>query len=218
MPFRGSAGTGFGSSWKAMVRAVALLLLMMAALGGIAAYSVITRGLSAHDEPSRVEKGLALAMRRWATPAEMRTRANPVSPTDAVLAGAMAHFADHCASCHANDGSGDTTIGRGMYPKPPDMRLARTQELSDGELFWIIEHGIRLTGMPGWSTGTPVGERDSWGVVHFIRHLPKLTPEDIQRMEGLNPKSAEEWREEEEARRFLEGAPAESSQSQGKGH
>ena len=218
MPFRGSAGTSSGSNWKAVVRTVALLLLIAAVIVGVAAYSIISRGLSAHDEPSRVEAAIALAMRRWATPAEMRTRANPVPPTDAVLAGAMAHFADHCASCHANDGSGDTTIARGMYPKPSDMRLARTQDLSDGELFSIIEHGIRLTGMPGWSTGTPDGERDSWGLVHFIRHLSKLTPEDIQRMEGLNPKSADEWREEEEVRRFLGGEPAESSQIQGKGH
>ena len=218
MPFRGSAGTGSGSNWKAVVRAVVILVVIAAVLVGVAAYSVTTRGLSAHDEPSRVEEAIALAMRRWATPTAMRTRANPVSPNDAVLADAMAHFADHCASCHANDGGGETTIARGMYPKPPDMRLARTQDLSDGELFSIIEHGIRLTGMPGWSTGTPEGERDSWGLVHFIRHLAKLRPEDIQRMEALNPKSAAQWREEEEARRFLEGEPVESPQIQGKGH
>ena len=218
MPFRGSAGTSSGSNWKVVVRTVAVLLLIALLLGGVAAYSVITRGLSAHVEPSRVEEAIALAMRRWATPAEVRTRANPIAPTDAVLANAMAHFADHCASCHANDGSGDTTIARGMYPKPPDMRLPRTQDLSDGELFWIIEHGIRLTGMPGWSTGTPDGERDSWGLVHFIRHLSKLTPEDIERMEALNPKSADQWREEEEARQFLRGEPAEPPQIQGKRH
>ena len=61
---------------------------------------------------------------------------------------ARAHFADHCAICHANDGSGDTPIGRALWPKAPDMRLRETQDLSDGELFWIIENGIRFTGMP----------------------------------------------------------------------
>jgi len=54
------------------------------------------------------------------------------------------------------------------------MRGAETQSLSDGELFSIIEHGIRLTGMPAWGTGTPESERDSWGLVHFVRRLPKL--------------------------------------------
>ena len=85
------------------------------------------------------------------------------------------------------------------------MRGADTQSLSDGELFSIIEHGIRLTGMPGWGTGTPEGERDSWGLVHFIRRLPNLAAEDLERIEQLTPKSAEQWREEEEIRRFLAG-------------
>ncbi len=90
-------------------------------------------------------------MRRWATPQAVRARANPVPPTEAVLAEALEHWADHCATCHANDGSGDTEIGRGLYPRAPDMRAQETQALTDGELFSIIEHGIRLTGMPGWA-------------------------------------------------------------------
>jgi mono/diheme cytochrome c family protein len=174
------------------------------------AYSIVSRGLSAHDEPSRVEAMLARAMRRWAAPVSMRDRANPVEPADMVLGQALAHYADHCATCHANDGSGDTAIGRGLYPRVPDMHAGATQSLTDGELFSIIEHGIRLTGMPGWGDGTPEGERDSWGPVHFVRRLPRLTEEDIARMEALNPKSAERWREEE-ARRFLAGEDAKPS-------
>ena len=64
---------------------------------------------------------------------------------------------------------------------------------------------------PAWGTGTPEGERASWGLVHFIRQLPTLTPEVIARMEQLNPKSPAQFREEEETRRFLAGedpAPA----------
>lgn len=85
------------------------------------------------------------------------------------------------------------------------MRAATTQELSDGELFSIIENGSRLTGMAAWSTGTPEGERASWALVQFIRRLPKLTDDEVARMEELNPKTSEQWREEEEARRFLSG-------------
>jgi hypothetical protein len=94
------------------------------------------------------------------------------------------------------------------------MRIEKTQSLSDGELFSIIEHGIRLTGMPGWGNGTLEGERESWGLVHFVRRLPKLTDEEIERMEALNPKSPAQLKEDEDARRFLEGArekPAEAS-------
>jgi hypothetical protein len=93
------------------------------------------------------------------------------------------------------------------------MRASETQALSDGELFSIIENGIRLTGMPGWGTATADGERASWELVHFIRRLPMLTDEEISRMEELNPKSRDELRQEEEARRFLagEGTPEPSS-------
>lgn len=207
MPFRKSADRAKSGGWKATLRAFVLLVVVVSVLGSAIAYSIVSRGLSAHDEPSRVEEMLARAMRQWATPQSMRTRANPVQPTDEVLGQALEHFADHCATCHANDGSGETAIGRGLYPKAPDMRAANTQSLTDGELFSIIEHGIRLTGMPGWGTGTPESERESWGLVHFVRRLPKLTPEDIEQMEALNPKTPAQFKEEEEARRFLQGEP-----------
>lgn len=192
---------------RSTLRAVGVLIVLVGAIGGLAAYSIVRRGLSAHDDPSRVEQVMAGAMRRWATPSATRNRPNPVQPTQQVIDEALEHYADHCATCHANDGSGDTAIGRGLYPKAPDMRAGDTQSLTDGELFSIIEHGIRLTGMPAWGNGTPEGERESWGLVHFIRRLPKLTPEDIERMEALNPKSPAEFKEEEEIRRFLQGNP-----------
>ena len=77
-----------------------------------------------------------------------------------------------------------------------------------GELFSIIENGIRLTAMPAWGTGTPDGERASWALVHFIRRLPTLTAEEIGRMEELNPKTPDQFREDEEIRRFLAAAGA----------
>lgn len=190
---------------KATLRALAVLVALVAVVGGIVTYSVVSRGLSAHAEPSRAEAALARAMRHWATPEEVRRRSNPVQSTPAVLDQALHDYADHCATCHANDGSGDTQIGRGLYPKAPDMRGTQTQSLTDGEIFSIIEHGIRLSGMPAWGNGTPEGERESWGLVHFIRRLPKLTPEDIERMEALNPRTPAEFREQEEIRRFLQG-------------
>ena len=205
MPFRKSITPAKSGDWKAMLRAFVLLVAVVSVLGIAIAYSVVSGGLSAHDEPSRAEEVLARAMRRWATPQAMRDRPNPVQQTPDVINQALGHYADHCATCHANDGSGDTQIGRGLYPRVPDMRATNTQSLTDGELFSIIEHGIRLTGMPAWGNGTPEGERDSWGLVHFVRRLPKLTPEEIERMESLNPKTPTQFKEEEETRRFLQG-------------
>jgi mono/diheme cytochrome c family protein len=189
----------------AFLRALLVLVLVGAVVGGVLFYSVARRGLSTRTDPSRLEEFLARTARRLATPDGMRSMPNPEEPTREVMDEALAHFADHCAGCHANDGSGDTPIGRSFYPKAPDMRASATQSLSDGELFSIIVNGIRLTGMPAWGDGTPEGQRASWGLVHFIRRLPVLTPEDIERMESFNPKTPAEFREEEEARRFLAG-------------
>jgi mono/diheme cytochrome c family protein len=182
-----------------------LLLGLIALVAGVSAYGIVSRGVSTRVEPSWAETVLARTMRLWATPSELRTAKNPVEPSAAVIDEALAHFADHCASCHANDGSGATDLGRSLYPPAPDMRTAETQGLTDGELFSIIENGVRLTGMPAWGTGTPEGEHQSWALVHFIRRLPSLTPDDVARMEELNPRSPAQFREEEEIRRFLAG-------------
>jgi hypothetical protein len=130
---------------------------------------------------------------------------NPIPNTPEILAEASAHWADHCFSCHANDGSGDTVVGKNLYPPAPDMRLTATQQLTDGELFYIIQNGIRLTGMPAWGNGSPHDEEDSWKLVHFIRYLPRITLEEKKAMEKLNPKSPDDLREEQEEERFLRG-------------
>jgi hypothetical protein len=94
-------------------------------------------------------------------------------------------------------------FGKAMYPKPPDLRLARTQNMSDGEIFYIVENGIRLSGMPAF--GGPDTAEDSWKLVSFIRHLSQLTPAEESQMESLNPKSPDELQEEKEEQQFLNG-------------
>lgn len=147
---------------RALLRALLLLAGVAMVVGGVAAYAIVSRGLSTRVAPTAVEASIARAMRTLATPRAVRAAVNPVAASSDVLEDGVAHFADHCATCHANNGSGDTEMGRSFYPPAPDMRAARTQALSDGELFSIIEHGIRLTGMPAWGNGTPEGERSSW--------------------------------------------------------
>lgn len=123
---------------KAFLKAFVVLLLVFAAMGGIVAYSMASRGLSTRTKPAVVEETIALAMREWATPRAVRDQLNPVEATPAALESALEHWADHCAACHANDGSGNTAMGRSFYPPSPDMRAARTQSLRDGQLFSII--------------------------------------------------------------------------------
>ena len=189
--------------WR--TRLLAALAGALLALAGLLV-SILWGGISARPEPSRIETWLAGAMRRVAIPGEARRTKNPLPATPEILAQAREHFADHCASCHGNDGSGQTALGRGLYPRAPDMRLPATQALTDGEIFYVIENGIRLTGMPAW--GTSGKQTESWKLVHFIRHLPSLSPGEKLEMERLNPRSPAEWRELEEDDRFLRGGEA----------
>ena len=161
------------------------------------------RGFSTLDPPTALEGWMAAAARRLAMPSAARQAANPVADSDAVLAEARAHWADHCASCHANNGSGDTEMGKHFYPPAPDMRAAATQSKTDGELFFIIQNGVRMSGMPAW--GASGHEEDSWKLVRFIRHLPHLTAQEELDMQHMNPKSPDELEEEKQERDFLKG-------------
>ena len=192
---------------KAVLKAFAVLVAVAIVLPIATFVWIGSRGISARAEPGTVETVIARTMRRFAMPRSARDLTNPVPKSSVVLAEGMAHYADHCASCHGNDGSGKTGMGIGLYPKAPDMRLAATQSLSDGELFYIIENGVRLTGMPGWATGTDEGKTATWHLVHFIRDLPRLTPEQIEQMESMNPRSPAEIRQEIEEENFLQGGP-----------
>ena len=185
---------------------IGLLILALLALGaGLAFVGVVRHGFSARDEPTALEAFVARRLRHLSVPSAARNMKNPVALTDDVLPEAMAHFADHCAVCHGNDGKGQTQIGQNLYPKAPDMASSTTQSLSDGELFYIIKNGVRLTGMPAWGEDTSEHDRESWKLVHFIRHLPEISSEEIEEMKQMNPKTRAEFEEEEEIRRFLEG-------------
>ncbi len=172
----------------------------------------ISHGFSARDEPMAIEAWVARQLRHMAAPRAAREMTNPVQATPEVLSEAMEHFADHCAFCHANDGSGNTAIGKGLYPKTPNMREAGTQNLTDGELYYIIHNGVRFTGMPAFGKDDGQQDLDSWKLVRFIRHLPQITNEELSRMKEMNPKTPADLKEEEDIDRFLEGGEPEPSE------
>jgi len=174
---------------KTLLSLLALVVLLIFGGGGWLGYRLVTTGFSAKAEPYRLEVLLAQQLRRLAIPTEQQDRPNPVQPSPTVLQESLAHFADHCAICHANDGSGQNTIGRKVYPQAPDLRQEHTQSLSDGALYFIIQNGIRFTAMPAWGGDGADHDVDSWKLVHFIRHLPKLTQDEIAQMKALNPKT-----------------------------
>jgi mono/diheme cytochrome c family protein len=186
--------------------AIFLAIVVATASIAVAAASILHDGLSSRANPSALETMMARKARRMAIPASAGKLQNPTADTQENLRDARLHFADHCAICHANDGSGDTMMGRNLYPKPPDLRLEQTQKLADGAIFWIIENGVRFTGMPAFGSAHG-SEEDSWKLVRFIRHLPQLTAEERVEMERYNPKGPGDMQEEQEENDFLRGAP-----------
>lgn len=191
-----------------MKRSTQLLVGLFVVLAVVAVamiVSMLRNGFSAVDQPSAMEAFMATTMRRLAVPSDLEDSTNPLPLTPEILAEGRAHFADHCATCHGNDGKGQTAMGPNFYPKVPDMTAEPTQSQSDGGLFATIENGIRLTGMPAFGAGTAESAYGTWGLVHFIRHLPKITPQELAEMAKLNPKTPAEWQRMQEEEAFLAG-------------
>jgi mono/diheme cytochrome c family protein len=160
------------------------LVVIIAGLAlGVCCYWYLTaHGFSAREQPSAVETLLARNARRLATPPEARNMSNPVSQNPENIAEARSHFADHCAICHGNRGNGKTRINAGLYPPAPDLTHPETQNLTDGEIFYIVKNGVRFTGMPGWGGD----DAENWKLVLFIRHLSRLTDQELKAMQEVN--------------------------------
>ena len=182
-----------------------LSLVAVCAVGGWLGYRLFTTGFSAKTEPHSIEVFMARQIRHLAIPMKNRNAQNPIPLSLDVMKESLAHFADHCATCHANDGSGQTAIGKNVYPRAPDLRLADTQSMSDGEMFWVIHNGIRFTAMAAWGEGDPAQDMGSWKLVHFIRHLPQITPEELDQMKALNPKTKKDLEEKTASDGLLQG-------------
>ncbi|GJL55628.1 MAG: hypothetical protein NPIRA02_27600 [Nitrospirales bacterium] len=166
---------------------------------------ILPGAFSAKGKPPDLEIQLARFIRHWAVPSHLRHAQNPIPLEQEAFADALHHFADHCATCHANDGSGKTPMGPNFYPPVPDLREQTIQAMSDGELFYAIHYGVRFTGMPAWGKGDPDNDTESWNLVHFIRHLPDITPEEIKKMKSMNPMTQAAREEQEALDSFLAG-------------
>jgi predicted CXXCH cytochrome family protein len=165
--------------WKIALLALLVVLLAAILYGAV----LIRRGFSAAEEPSSLEKLVARMARNLAIPVRARVEKNPWPPTPENLKEARENFIDRCAVCHGNDGAGQTQVGRNLYPKTPDLRAPETQELTDGQLHYIIRNGVRLTGMPAWSNPHAAEDPDSWKFVLFIRGLRQLAPQEKAQQE-----------------------------------
>jgi len=160
--------------WKVLLLAV----LVVTVAGAIAVALLIHRGFRATTEPSRFEATVARTMRDFAIPSEERTRQNSLDATSQNLNDGRQNFLARCSNCHGRDGSGTTAAGQSLYPRVPDVRAIKSQDLADGELHYIIENGVAFTGMPAWGNLHQMPDDDSWKLVLYIRSLRPLTNQE----------------------------------------
>ncbi len=156
---------------------IAILVVVFLIVG----YASLGNLFSAAASPGRLESSVAVEVRNLSIPADAKRTRNPFDGRPDAWREGADHYADHCAICHGDDGKGGGEIGAHLYPRVPDMTRPRTQALTDGELYYIISNGVRWTGMPAWKSEHTAEE--TWRLVSFIRHLPSLTPAEIEQVE-----------------------------------
>src|ERR1700693_831696 len=147
---------------------VAVIIVLCVALGAL----IVWEGSSAREDAPALESNVAQWLLHYTVPAGFRAMKNPLD----VRAGSADVEAGHevytkkCEICHAYDGGGKTEIGSGQYPRPPDLRGADVQRMSDGELYYHLKNGIRHTGMPAWT----LPDRKLWQLCAYLRNLPRV--------------------------------------------
>ena len=110
------------------------------------------------------------------------------------VASGAGQYAEMCSSCHLAPGMKRTEISRGLYPRAPELR--RGGGLTPAEEFWVVKHGLKMTGMPAW--GVTHSDEVLWDVVAFLRKLPELTPDQYQALVKSVPKTHEQMMQEGE--------------------
>jgi mono/diheme cytochrome c family protein len=158
---------GWGGSDRGMALKHKLMLAAISAMLG-----ALLQGCTADKPPSHEEKSLANAAKDVVIPLEAGNKKNPLPESDEVVSQGQEVFLGSCAQCHGADGRGDSSIGPNMDPPAMDLSSAHVQHWNDAELFWIVQNGVRLTGMPSWKSS--ISENDTWKLVRFIHKLPSL--------------------------------------------
>ncbi len=154
-----------------------------AAIGVVVPVSVIASGLynmSALPEPDALEDTVGPWMLNRSRAHRAPNTVNPFADSPAAIAAGLEHFSANCLPCHGTPSAPAAEFAQGLHPNAPPLTVPRIQALSDGELFWTVKNGVRMTGMPGFAATHD--DQDIWHIVAAVRHLSRLSPEQQQLM------------------------------------
>jgi len=152
------------------------LTIVIALIGGII---LVKSGLipaNADAKPGELETWMASTSLDATLLHDAPHNPNPVALTDQKLLEGVHLFAQNCAICHgsAKGDKAPSPIAKGLYQKPPQFATDGVEDDPEGDSFWKIKHGIRLTGMP--SFGYTLKDQQIWTLALFLKHMDKLPP------------------------------------------
>ena len=163
------------------VTSAAIVAVIMVALGALL---IKNRGFRASSTPGGFETSATRLLRDFAIPRAEKGRKNPFASDEQARGQGRNEFLARCATCHGSDGRGATPIGANVYPRVPDLHGPATQDLTDGEIRYIIANGVQLTGMPALPALDGQEERVSWALVTYLRSLRSKTPAEVARQQS----------------------------------
>ena len=134
--------------------------------------AILTTACTAHEKPSVMETVIANMAKDIVIPIEAESLKNPLQSNPGVVDQGKQIYLQSCAICHGSDGHGQTTLGQGMYPPVMDLTSPHVQHWDDSAMYWIIQNGVRMTGMASWKGA--ISSDDTWKLVIFIHHLPEV--------------------------------------------
>ena len=152
-----------------------LLIVLISALAGIIGFAYSGVFSVAADDPHwPFTARLMETTRDRSVAVHAREVGAPPALDDAsLIAMGAEHYSEMCTDCHLAPGMGETEIRAGLYPKPPELAKAGARR-TPAQVFWIIKHGLKMTGMPAW--GATHDDRSVWAMVAFLQKLPELSP------------------------------------------
>lgn len=161
--------------------------MILAAAVPLALIATGNINMAATERTGAIERQIGLMSWRKSVEKRAQATANPLPVDPKTLDQGLDHYRENCVVCHGAPGVQRDEIGKGLNPDPPDLTIPPVRNTPDGQLFYIIQHGIRMTGMPAFAPTH--SDREIWAIVAFVRHLPQLTPSE---REELKKATAEE--------------------------
>lgn len=159
-----------------------VLCLLVLAIGGLAYIYSGAYDIAADSTGSALVEWVAKTTRENAVEARAEEVQAPAEFNEAQVPAGARMFGETCVMCHGGPGVEASEVGKGLKPDPPDLS-EEAAEKEPAEIFWVVKHGIRMTGMPAF--GITHDDDSIWNVVAFVKRLPGMSPDTFRRMAGI---------------------------------